>query len=120
LLPTPVAMILDSVFPAGYTRHMKYALETTAEYDRWFSSIKDRTTRIRVLARLSRVENGNFGDCRQISEGLHELRFFWGGGVRIYYTIRNKIVVFLLTGGDKSSQRKNIAQAIRLLNELGD
>jgi len=57
----------------------------------------------RILARLSRVENNNFGDFKQIKPNLFELRFFFGAGFRIYYCIQNEMIVILLVGGDKSS-----------------
>lgn len=41
---------------------MAYTIETTKQYDKWFKKLKDGLMKIKVLARLSRVENGNFGD----------------------------------------------------------
>lgn len=99
---------------------MKYELRSTKQYDKWFSRLKESTVKIRVLARLNRVENGNFGDFKQISSSLFELRFFFGAGLRIYYTIRESKVVFLLVGGDKSSQEKDIEKADGFLKELED
>ncbi|MDH3347264.1 MAG: type II toxin-antitoxin system RelE/ParE family toxin [Desulfobulbaceae bacterium] len=99
---------------------MKYQLLSTKQYDRWLSKLKDSTTKLRVLARLARVENGNFGDFKQISPGLFELRFFFGSGLRIYYTIHNGKVILLLTGGNKSTQKNDIANATELLLELED
>jgi putative addiction module killer protein len=63
-------------------------------------------------------KNGNFGDCKQIGKELYELRFFFGPGYRVYYTIKNKSVVILLVGGGKASQTKNIEKAKKHLNEL--
>ena len=85
---------------------MKYTLDSTEEYYWWFVKLKEGLTKARILARLSRVENGNFGDCKPLGPNLFELRFFFGPGWRIYYTIRNKSVVLLLLGGEKSSQEK--------------
>ena len=53
--------------------------------------------------------------CRQI-----ELHFFFGSGLRIYYTIKNDKIVLLVTGGDKSSQSKNIVKARNILMKLED
>jgi len=55
-----------------------------------------------------------------MSTGLFELRFFFGSGMRIYYTIRDGHVVFLLVGGNKSSQKRDIEKAAGLLRELED
>ncbi|MDM8524386.1 type II toxin-antitoxin system RelE/ParE family toxin [Desulfococcaceae bacterium HSG8] len=98
---------------------MKYKLRSTKQYDKWFARLKDSSVKIKVLARLDRVANGNFGDFKQISTNLFELQFFFGGGLRIYYTVQKSRVVFLL-GGDKSAQSKDIERAYALLNELED
>ena len=99
---------------------MKYKLRSTKQYDKWFSKLKESTVKIRILARLDRLENGNFGDFKQISPSLFELRFFFSAGLRIYYTIQNSKVVLLLSGGNKASQEKNIEKATELLKELED
>jgi len=99
---------------------MKYELRSSKQYDKWFAKLKDSSIKIKVLARLDRVENGNFGDFKQIGSNLFELRFFFGSGLRIYYTIQEGRVLFLLAGGDKSTQSKDIEKAAELLNELED
>ncbi|WP_446007981.1 type II toxin-antitoxin system RelE/ParE family toxin [Candidatus Electrothrix sp.] len=53
-----------------------------------------------------------------LTAGLFELRFFFGPGFRAYYTIKNRKVVFLLCGGDKASQRKDIERARNIMIEL--
>ena len=97
---------------------MKYELRSSKQYDKWFAKLKDSSIKIKVLARLDQVENGNFGDFKQIGSNLFELHFFFGSGLRIYYTIQEGRVLFLLTGGDKSTQSKDIERAAELLNEL--
>ena len=97
---------------------MKYELRSSKQYDKWFTKLKDSSIKIKVLARLDRVENGNFGDFKQIGSNLFELRFFFGSGLRIYYTIQESRVLFLLAGGNKSTQSKDIERAAELLNEL--
>ena len=99
---------------------MKYELRATKQYNQWFAKLKDPAIKVRVLARLDRIENSNFGDFKQIYSGLFELRFFFGSGLRIYYTIQDGRVVFLLAGGNKSTQAKDIEKAVQLLNELED
>ena len=97
---------------------MGYEIRQTAEFKKWFSKVKDKSVRIKFLARLARVENGNFGDHKQLSANLYELRFRSGPGFRIYYTIQGNIIVLLLTGGDKSTQKKNLKKASELLVEI--
>lgn len=87
-------------------------------FDSWFHRIKDPFIQGRIADRLSRVIRGNFGDHKSVGDGVQEMRMTFGAGYRIYYTIRNETVVFLLAGGDKSSQQKDIQKAKELLKEL--
>jgi len=96
---------------------MKYELESTAEFDLWLAEA-DKAVKTRLLSRLARVENGNFGDYRALSSRLFELRCFFGGGLRVYYTMRERTIVLLLLGGDKSTQKADISRASAMLNEL--
>lgn len=83
----------------------------------WLKNL-DATVRKRILLRLERLKDGNFGDYKQISEYLYELRFDIGAGYRIYYTIENETIVLLITGGDKKSQSKDIKKVTEILNKL--
>ena len=109
---------LDELFPMGYSIYMEYELRSTKQFDKWLAKLKDHSVKIKVLARLSRVENGNFGDFKQVGGNLFELRFFFGSGLRVYYTVQNNKIVLLLIGGDKSTQAKDIEKAAALLKEL--
>ena len=97
---------------------MNYELRSTPTFTKWFNKLKDRSTRNRLLARLSRLETGNFGDFKSIDANLYELRFFFGSGIRIYYTIKKGQVILLLAAGDKSTQTQDIAKAKELLLEM--
>ena len=97
---------------------MKYELETTQEFDKWLEKIRDKKVLHRFDVRFNRIINGNFGDAKQVATNLFELRFFFGNGYRIYYTVQNEKIVLLLCGGDKSSQSKDIAKAKKLLELL--
>lgn len=97
---------------------MTYEITTTELFDKWFKGLKNRATRIKILARLDRVTNGNFGDFKSLGDNLFELRFFFGGGLRIYYTIRDQQIVLLLNGGNKSGQSRDIVKAKQLIQKL--
>ncbi len=47
------------MYPVRNILGMKYKLRSTKQYDRWFSKLKESTVKIKILARLSRLENGN-------------------------------------------------------------
>ena len=46
------------------------------------------------------------------------MRIHVGAGYRVYYTRTGTTVYILLAGGDKSTQRKDIANAKKLAREL--
>lgn len=72
-------------------------------FARWLDSLGDKQARARVAARLMRLNNGNFGDCRPVGSGVWELRIDWGAGYRVYYAIAGKRVILLCEGGDKQT-----------------
>ena len=63
-----------------------------------------------ILNRLDRVESGNFGDCKNLKDGVWELRVDTGPGYRIYFGIDGDLVV-LLSGGTKQGQDRDITAA---------
>ena len=76
--------------------------------------------RIGVVARLARAENGHFGDVKTVEGALQELRMTFGGGLRIYFTVRGQQIILLLHGGNKTSQQRDIDKAKYLLANIGD
>ena len=64
--------------------------------------------------RVDRLIHGNPGSHRNLTHGVSELKVDAGPGYRVYYSQRGTRLLLLLAGGDKSSQRKDIAMAIRL------
>lgn len=99
---------------------MKYELQSTQTFITWMNSLKDPITVSKVLTRLDRVSNGNFGDFKPLSGHLFELKFVFGAGIRIYYTIKGNEIVLLLAGGNKSSQSRDIEKARTIFNNLED
>lgn len=85
-------------------------------FTEWLASL-DKTSKIRVLKRISRLEIGNLGDYKMIEAGLYELRFFFGSGYRVYFGMLGDAVILLLCGGDKSHQADDIKKAINYWKE---
>ena len=71
----------------------------------------------KVTTRLNRLRLGNFGDCKIIGDGVSELRIDYGPGYRLYFGRYSSMIIVLLIGGDKSSQRRDINQAKRYWSE---
>lgn len=70
------------------------------------------------MVRLRRMSLGNFGEYRELGDGVCELKCHFGPGYRIYYTVRNGEIVILLAGGDKSTQPRDIEKAKELSRNL--
>jgi putative addiction module killer protein len=53
-----------------------------------------------------------------VGDGVSEMRVDVGAGYRVYFTLRNGVVIVLLAGGDKSSQNTDIRRAKKLAREV--
>jgi putative component of toxin-antitoxin plasmid stabilization module len=65
-------------------------MRQTAEYESWFEKLRDLQAKVRIFSRIRRFSFGNFGD----------------------------MLVILLVGGDKSSQKRDIERAKELARGL--
>lgn len=83
----------------------------------WLMGLKDIRARAVVRARIERVRLGNLGDCKSVGEGVSELKISFGPGYRVYLGQDGPVIVVLLCGGDKSSQKRDIAKAKLLWTE---
>ena len=97
---------------------MSYTIASSDIFTKWFDGLKNRTSQKRLLARIARLAEGHFGEAKCVAPSLYELRFFFGSGFRIYYTLRDKQVVLLISGGDESTQAKDLDRAKQILREL--
>ena len=77
----------------------------------WLQSLRDITAKIAVVRRVTRIEQGNFGDHKFCRDGVSELRIDVGAGYRVYYAVAGKRVVLLLCGGIKRTQSADIDRA---------
>ena len=87
-----------------------------APFIEWLNSL-DKVAKARVQSRLTRILENNFGDHKKIDNEISELRLHFGKGYRIYYSEIENVIVLLITGGDKSSQVKDIEKAKQVLQE---
>jgi putative addiction module killer protein len=92
-------------------------IRETDEFAAWLKSLRDATGRAKILIRIQRLKGGNPGDVASVGEGVSEMRVHSGPGYRVYYVQRGQ-VVFLLIGGDKGSQDRDIALAKQLAGDL--
>jgi len=90
----------------------------TELFVQWLAGLRDLRARAKVLARIERLISGNPGDVKPVRAGVSELRINYGPGYRVYYLQRGTALIILLAGGDKSSQAKDIDEALLLAANL--
>ncbi len=90
----------------------------SAVFDKWLNGLKDKQAVARIAARIRSFEMGNVGDCKPVKGGVWELRVHHGAGYRIYYTQNGQVTYFLLIGGVKSTQQKDIETAVLMAKEI--
>jgi putative addiction module killer protein len=78
----------------------------------WLKLLRDPIAKLQIVKRVSRIEQGNFGDHKFCREGVWELRVDAGPGYSVYYARAGAQIVSLLCGGDKRSQDADIARAV--------
>lgn len=92
----------------------------TDEFDEWLLNLRNPIAKKMVVSRILRLELGNFGDVHSVGDGVSELRFHNHGGIRVYFVQRGDVIILLLLGGDKSTQKTDIIKAKDILKEYGD
>ena len=95
-----------------------FEVRKTEIYAKWLDGLRDARARARVLVRVERLAAGNPGDVRPVGEGVSELRIDYGPGYRVYFKKQGRMIVVLLAGGDKRTQRDDIEAALRLARNL--
>ena len=90
----------------------------TDTFSDWLDKLKDIKARARIVARVRSAEHGNFGDCAPVGESVSEMRPHFGPGYGLYYWQEGSQVYWLLAGGDKSSQKRDIERAKALRREV--
>lgn len=104
-----------------YDRISMYRILATIEYLEWFTKQTPRTQG-QIQARIKRIlDFGHFGEAKHLENNLLELK--WKNGLRVYFSLAKDDLgklVFILCGGNKNSQRKDIKLAKKLQLEIKD
>lgn len=121
LLPFDIISLLgDNLYMEPKERILRIFVERNgkAPFEEWMGTLRDKPTKARIFSRLDRLRLGNFGDCEPVGDGVFELRIHFGPGFRVYFGVHGADVILLLCGGDKSSQKRDIAAARRYWQEF--
>ncbi len=91
--------------PKPYRIEFYKTVSGKTPFKRWLVSLKDIRARANILARLERLEDGNPGNVKPVGEGVMEIKIDFGPGYRLYFGRDGPILILLLCGGDKATQR---------------
>ena len=97
---------------------MACIVQQTELFEKWHECVKDQKAKIAIARRIERAEHGNLGDAKTVGNGISEMRIDTGAGYRVYFTMRQKVIVILLAGGIKSTQQSDIKKAMELAKEF--
>ncbi|MCL2805341.1 MAG: type II toxin-antitoxin system RelE/ParE family toxin [Treponema sp.] len=95
-------------------------VEKTETFDKWLKALKDVIGKAHILRRIQRIETEDFfGDHKKLAGcELYELIIDYGPGYRVYFEKRvNNTIVFILRGGKKAGQKRDIKQAKKQAKE---
>ena len=92
----------------------------TTVFRTWLDGLADHRAAERIAQRIVRLQAGLMGDVKPVGLGVAEVRVDYGPGYRLYFVPRGRLPIVLPCGGDKSSQRRDIARAKVLAAELED
>lgn len=95
-----------------------YAIRQTGEFQDWLDKLPDRRAQVRIAARLRYAGQGNLGDWKPVGGNVSEMRVDIGPGYRLYFTRRQKTILVMLIGGDKSTQGRDIIRARDIATKL--
>lgn len=92
-------------------------INKTPEFVKWFDKAKDGVFKKKFNNRIEQIKQGNFGFNKRLDEYLFELKFKGNVGYRVYYLVVDKHV-FIIWGGVKDTQSKDIKKANQILDNI--
>ncbi|MBV6307396.1 type II toxin-antitoxin system RelE/ParE family toxin [Candidimonas humi] len=92
-------------------------IKQSETYEKWEAGLKDRRARSLIASRINRLAAGLPGDVEPVGEGVSELRIHDGPGYRIYHKKVGNMLILLLCGGTKRTQKRDIQRAKQIANE---
>lgn len=96
---------------AGYSVEIYQNRRGQQPFVNWVNALRNRRAQTAIDQRLRRLSLGNLGDYKGVGKGVFELRIDAGPGYRVYFSRVGTVVILLLCGGDKRSQRRDIDRA---------
>ena len=96
----------------GYYHPM--IIKEAPAFTKWLGALGDANAHARIVRRVERLRQGNPGQVNDVGRGISEMKIDYGPGYRVYFVQRGPVLILLLCGGDKSTQRRDIKRAIEI------
>lgn len=100
-----------------YNKNMYNILQTDI-FKKWLKKLKDMKGKSIILDRIKSAGRSDFGDCKPVGDNVSEMRIHFGPGYRLYFTLKNGILYILLCGGIKDTQKRDIAKAGKMAEQV--
>jgi putative addiction module killer protein len=95
-----------------------FSVLQTEEFEGWLDDLRDRKARAAIRNRLLQIEGGLLGDTKSLGGKVSEIRIHYGPGYRLYFTKQGLLVIVLLCGGEKGSQKRDLKKAREMAAQL--
>ena len=92
-------------------------IRRTDRFIDWIADLRDRKAAGRIVVAVEKLAFG-LGDTEPVGEGVSELKLHFGPGYRVYFVTRQRTIIIVLCGGDKSTQAGDIKEAKAMAKEL--
>jgi putative addiction module killer protein len=98
-----------------------FFIEKTKEFDKWLRKLNDLKAKAKILFRIQKLEKDeHFGDCKSVGDGVRELRINFAKGYRVYFVEKDGKIIILLSGGDKSTQERDIKKSKEIWKKINE
>lgn len=94
------------------------AVQQTEEFEEWLDGLADFRAQEAIFNRILQIEGGLMGKTKSLGDKVGEIKIDYGPGYRLYFSKVGLLVILLLCGGDKGSQRRDIKRAKELIAGL--
>jgi putative addiction module killer protein len=99
-----------------YFIHMVEVIQTE-DFAKWHRKLRDKRGAQKIAQRIIRLQSGLEGDVKYFGR-IGEMRIDHGPGYRVYFVNQSGLIIILLCGGDKGSQKRDIAKAKEMAKEF--
>jgi putative addiction module killer protein len=97
---------------------VKNTFKKTSIFGTWLDGLMDLLGKHIITRRIQRAETGNLGVCKPVGGGVFEMVIDYGPGYRLYYFQRGPQIYWLLMGGTKGTQPRDVERAKTMKRDI--